>query len=285
MLARLLFPAEHVLLHQVIAGPLGLVVGLVLGLTGAGGAVLSVPLLTLVLQMPMVEAAPIGLLAVTLSSGVGAAIALRRGILRYRAALLMALAGAMATPLGVSVAHRLPNRPLSAVFSLLLFWIAARTWQQTLASRTSLAEQRRERPPPCRLDKSAGRLIWTLPCARLLAGYGVLAGFLSGLLGVGGGFILVPALRKHTDLEMNWVIATSMGVLTLISGLGTAVSALHAPLNLGVGLPFIGGAVAGMMIGRHWSTWLSGRILQRGFAVMAFAAAISMGVQAGLAAQ
>jgi uncharacterized protein len=267
------------LLHDLIAALLGVVVGMVLGLTGAGGAVMSVPLLTLVLQMPIVDAAPIGLLAVTLSAGVGAAIALRRGLLRYRAASLMALAGALASPFGIACAHWLPNRPLSAIFSLVLFWISMRTWLRARQSQASLAAERERQPPPCRLDKSAGRLIWTLACARVLAGYGLLAGFLSGLLGVGGGFILVPALRRHTDLEMNAVIATSMGVLALISGLGAAVYALHAPLNLDTGLPFIGGAVAGVMAGRHCSTWLSGRSLQTGFAVMTLAAALSMAVK------
>src|SRR3954463_1795218 len=115
-------------MHDLLAAVLGTAVGIVLGLTGAGGAVMSVPLLTLVLHLPMVEAAPIGLLAVALSSGLGAALVLRRKILRYKAASLMALAGTIASPLGIELAHRIPNRPLSALFALVLLYVGTRSW-------------------------------------------------------------------------------------------------------------------------------------------------------------
>ena len=74
-----------------IEGVLGAGVGLVLGLTGAGGAILSVPLLSFFLDLTVAQAAPIGLLAVFLSAGVGAILGLRAQILRYKAALLIAV--------------------------------------------------------------------------------------------------------------------------------------------------------------------------------------------------
>jgi uncharacterized protein len=270
------------LIDSLIAAPLGVAVGVVLGLTGAGGAILSVPLLTLVLHMSIVEAAPIGLLAVAASAGLGAALALRRRILRYKAASLMALAGAIASPLGIALAYRLPNRPLTAVFSLLLLWIGVNTWRQARRSAESLAAERERHPPPCRLNPATGKLHWTMPCARALAGSGLTAGFLSGLLGVGGGFIVIPALRKYTDLEMSWVVATSMGVLTIISALGVGVAALHAPINFDAGLPFIIGAVFGMLAGRHWSERLAGRALQIAFATLALGVGVAMGLKAAL---
>ena len=109
-----------------------------------------------------------------------------------------------------------------------------------------------------------------------MAGSGLTAGFLSGLLGVGGGFIIIPALRRYTDLQMNACVATSMGVLTLISAMGVAVSMSHAPLNLVVGTPFIGGAVTGMLLGRHWSARLAGASLQQAFAVLCLCVAAAM---------
>lgn len=265
---------------EAVAGFLGTAVGLVLGLTGAGGAVLSVPLLTLLLGLPMVDAAPIALLAVTISAGLGALLALRRGILRYKAAFLMALAGALASPLGIAAAHRAPNRPLQILFAAILIWIGARAWIDARRKPEDLAAERALRPPPCRLDRSIGKLHWTWPCARRLAGAGLVAGFLSGLLGVGGGFVLIPALRKHTDLEPNAIVATSMGVLTLISGLGAAVSMAHAPLNLPVALPFIGGAALGMLAGRHLANWISGSSLQKAFGSLAFTVAFFMALGA-----
>lgn len=256
-----------------IAAPLGVCVGVVLGLTGAGGAVLSVPLLTLIIGLPLVEAAPIGLLAVTLSAGLGAAIALRQGILRYRAAMLIAAAGFLTAPVGVALAYVLPERLLSALFSLLLFWIGSNTWWKTRAPVDPLVAARE---PPCRLNPKTGKFLWTLPCARVMAGTGLTTGFLSGLLGVGGGFIIIPALRRFTDLPMNACVATSMGVLTLVSALGVAVSVSHAPLNLDVGTPFIAGAVAGMLLGRHWSARLSGARLQQSFALLCLCVAAAM---------
>lgn len=256
-----------------IATPLGACVGVVLGLTGAGGAVLSVPLLTLVLGLSLVEASPIGLLAVTVSAGLGAAMALRHGILRYRAAVLMAAVGSIASPAGIALAYRLPERFLTSLFAMLLFWIGANTWR--LAGMPPQA-QGATPPPPCRVDPKTGRFRWTLRCARVMAGSGLAAGFLSGLLGVGGGFIIIPALRRYTDLPMNACIATSMGVLTLVSAMGVAVSALHAPLNLVVGMPFIAGAVIGMLLGRHWSARLSGARLQQSFALLCLCVAAAM---------
>ena len=256
-----------------IAIPLGACVGVVLGLTGAGGAVLSVPLLTLVVGLSLVEAAPIGLLAVTVSAGLGAAIALRHGILRYRAAALMAATGALASPAGIALAYLLPERLLTALFALLLLWIGSNTLRQ---ARMPPGAQAAAREPPCRLNPETRRFLWTLRCARVMAGSGLAAGFLSGLLGVGGGFIIIPALRRYTDLPMNACIATSMGVLTLVSATGVAVSVAHAPLNLDVAAPFIAGAVIGMLLGRRWSARLSGTRLQQSFSLLCLCVAAAM---------
>jgi uncharacterized membrane protein YfcA len=267
-------------MYELLVACLGIAVGIVLGLTGAGGAVLSVPLLTLVLHLPMVEAAPIALLAVAVSAGLGALAALRIGILRYKAASLMATAGAIASPIGITVAHHVPNRPLTAMFAVVLVWIGIRSWIDARRSPESIAAERLANPPPCVLNRKIGRLHWTWPCAKVLAGSGLVAGFLSGLLGVGGGFILNPALRKYTDLEIGAIVATSMGVLTLISGLGAAVSALHDPINLAVGVPFIAGAIAGMFGGRYLSAWLTGPGLQKAFGTLALVVAGLMIVRA-----
>lgn len=91
---------------------LGAIVGLILALTGAGGAILAVPLLLFVLHLSVAEAAPVALLAVGLSAAVGAVIGLRAGIVRYRAAMLMAVTGTVFSPAGLWLAHRLPNGPL-----------------------------------------------------------------------------------------------------------------------------------------------------------------------------
>jgi uncharacterized protein len=114
-----------------IAGALGVIVGLVLALTGAGGGVIAIPLLVFGLHLPAQQAAPVGLLAVGLAAALGAALGLSQGIVRYRAAGLIGLAGMSAAPLGVIAAQHLPNRPLLAAFAVVLIYTAFRMLRKT----------------------------------------------------------------------------------------------------------------------------------------------------------
>ncbi|MDF3833946.1 sulfite exporter TauE/SafE family protein [Cupriavidus basilensis] len=247
---------------------LGGVVGLILALTGAGGAILAVPLLLFVLHLGMAEAGPIALLAVGVSAALGAVIGLRAGIVRYRAAALMAVAGTICSPLGLWLAHRLPNRPLTLLFAGVLAFVSLRMLRQ--ASAPALQAAAPSGPPqPCQLDSGSGRFIWTAACTRALAASGIGAGFLSGLLGVGGGFVIVPALKRATNAPMHAIVATSLAVITLVSASGVISTALAGRMNWHVGLPFAFGALGGMLLGRVFSSRVSGPRLQQGFAVVA----------------
>ena len=130
--------------------------------------------------------------------------------------------------------------------------------------------------PPCVRDSDSGRFIWTIPCARALALSGAVTGLLSGLLGVGGGFVMVPALQRYTDLPMKSILATSLAVIALVSVTGVASSALAGQLNWVVAVPFCAGALAGMMGGRLISSRLAGPQLQKGFAAVSALVAVGM---------
>ena len=262
-----------------IAITLGIGIGLIMAITGAGGGILSVPLLVFVLHLQMLEASPIGLLAVTVSSGVGALIALRAGHLRYRAAILLAGAGLVLSPIGVWLAHQIPNQPLMIIFATVLCYVAIRTWIDTYKNMRGIAIKS-PKAVPCCLDLSIGRLIWTVPCARALIGSGALAGFLSGLLGVGGGFVIVPALKKISDLPVHSIVATSLGVLCLISLGGVASSGIAGAINWLIALPFAGGAVIGMLAGRLIAPHLSSNLTQFVFASLSFGVAVSLCIKA-----
>ena len=80
---------------------LGALVGIVMGLTGAGGGILAVPLLVFGLHLTIVEAGPVAMLAVGISATVGALLGLKANIVRYRATLLIAVSGILMAPLGV----------------------------------------------------------------------------------------------------------------------------------------------------------------------------------------
>lgn len=254
---------------------LGLVVGIIMSLTGAGGGILAVPLLVFGVQLEISQAGPIGLLAVGVSAAIGAALGLKKGIVRYKAALLMASAGIVLAPLGVWLANRVENRWLSILFSLVLMFVAVKTFQQAGNDNDQQSKDLNRRPP-CIVGAETGKFIWTGPCARSLALSGAIAGLLSGLLGVGGGFVMIPALKRYTDLEMQSMIATSLAVIALVSISAITSSALAVGMNWDIALPFSLGAIVGMLSGRILSSRIAASILQKGFAVLTAIVAIGM---------
>lgn len=260
---------------MLIALGLGLVVGVILALTGAGGGILAVPLLVFGLQMGVAQAGPIGLLAVGMAAALGAILGLRDGIVRYRAAFLIAGSGMLLSPFGLWIAHRIENRWLSVLFALILLLVAARTLRQARPGTLATSDPSHD-AQPCMRDAHSGRFIWTSSCACALGLSGAVAGLLSGLLGVGGGFVMVPALQRYTNLEMRSVVATSLAVIALVSVTGVLASAATGGMAWSVAMPFSAGALAGMFGGRLVSARLAGPHLQIGFAAVAVAVAIGM---------
>ena len=265
-----------------VSAALGSVVGLILALTGAGGAIVAVPLLVFGLGLGVAQAAPIGLFAVALAAGIGALLALREGRVRYKAAALMAATGAVISPAGLWVAHHVPDAPLTLVFALVLARVAWRMLRQQPGPAHDLHGGAEPCPSdlPCRLNLERGKLDWTAPCARALALSGAAAGFLSGLLGVGGGFVIVPALKRASDIPMQGIVATSLAVIALVSIAGVAASAASGHMLWLNALPFAAGALAGMLGGRGFARHVSGARLQQSFAVFAGCVAVGMAVKA-----
>lgn len=256
---------------------LGLVVGLLLALTGAGGGILAVPLLIFGAGLSVAEAGPIALLAVGLAAALGTGLGLKAGTVRYKAALLMAGSGMLLSPLGAWLARRMDNRWLGLLFAVVLLFVAYRTFQRAQTEADSHAMQASHHlAPPCIRDVDSGRFVWTTRCAQALALSGSLAGLLSGLLGVGGGFVLVPALQRATDLAMQSVVATSLAVIALVSVSGVLFLALTGHLNWAIAVPFCGAALAGMMGGRLLAGRLAGPQLQKGFAAVSALVALAM---------
>ena len=251
---------------------LGTLVGLLLALTGAGGGILAVPLLVFVLRLGVAQAAPIGLLAVGLAAAMAATLGLRDGIVRYRAAALMGGLAMVLAPLGVAAAQRVANAPLTLAFAAVLALSAWRMWQR---ARKAIAMADDDRAPlPCVLDARDGRLVWTRPCAQALALTGVTAGLLSGLLGVGGGFVIVPALTRFTELSARSVVATSLAVIALASIGGVGAAAWHGSIEWAVALPFAAGSVAASLLARLIAARVAGPRLQQGFAVVSAGVAV-----------
>jgi len=260
---------------NLISPALGILVGILMGLTGAGGGILSVPLLVFFLGLPIAEAAPIALCAVALASSIGAILGLRDRILRYKAAGFMAIFGLILSPIGLWLTPQIPNAPLQILFSLILLYVAARLLNQAGNEIRGIPEENRK-PPPCLVNPAIGKLQWTLPCARSLMFAGSVAGFLSGLLGVGGGFIIVPALKRYTDLPVKSIVATSLGVLAIITGGGAIFSAASGNLNIEVAAPFAIAALGGLLMGLLLGKRLSGPYTQLIFSIFTLIIAIGL---------
>jgi uncharacterized membrane protein YfcA len=114
----------------------------------------------------------------------------------------------------------------------------------------------------------------------MMAMAGNLAGFLSGLLGVGGGFIIVPALQKVTDLHMQSIMPTSLAVIALVSLVGVISAMAMRGMDWAIALPFAFGAAAGMLLVSAFAKRFTGPRLQQGFAILAATVATGMGIKA-----
>jgi len=264
---------------------LGLFIGLVLAITGAGGAILSLPLLVFFLNLKMVDAAPISLMAITLSAGLAAGLGLRSGIVRYKAATLLASFGVLFAPLGVLLAHQLPERVLAILFSVVLLIVSIRSFQKFRTPTLLIGDDcddpngcddDKKPEPACSVNPATSKLFWNAPCTKRLILTGSFSGFLSGLLGVGGGFIIVPTLHSISNLENKMIVATSLAVISLVSMVSAFSYASNGAIIWHIALPFVGATVVGMMLGRMLHSKISSHISVLIFGLLSSVIAIVM---------
>jgi uncharacterized protein len=265
---------------------LGLFVGFVLAITGAGGAILSLPLLVFFLHLKMIDAAPISLMAIMLSAGIAAGLGLRSGIVRYKAATLLATFGVLCAPLGVYVAYQLPEKVLAILFSFVLLTVSWRSFQKFQTPTLLIGDDCDDpngcddandlKAPPCEINPATSKLFWTAPCTKRLILTGGFSGFLSGLLGVGGGFIIVPTLHSISNLETKMIVATSLAVITLVSMASALSYAGDGNILWSVAVPFVGASVVGMLIGRIFHHKIPSHISVLIFGILSLTIAILM---------
>jgi len=255
---------------------LGGAIGLVMGITGAGGGVLAVPALLFGLHLSMQQAAPVSMVGVAVAASVGALEGLRRGVVRYRAAAVIALSGWPFSALGVAVAHRVSDLALRIAFVGVLSVVA---WRQFGRAARAEAEAHAHQSHVAELDPSTGRFVWTPRAWGGFVAIGVVTGFVSGLLGVGGGFVLVPLLAHLTALNAPSLVGTSLMVTALITAFGAGSAAWQGvPVPWSLTLGFTAALVAGMVFGRTVAHRLPERALRRAFALLVLGVALAMAV-------
>jgi len=247
---------------------LGVLIGAIMGLTGAGGGILAVPVLVAGLHWSMQQAAPVALIAVAAGAAVGAVDGFRHRLVRYKAALLMAVCGIPVTRLGQYWAQLLPQFLLMGGFALLMLAVSWRFYKQ---STQKLANQEHDTLHLAMISSETGKFIWTPVASMVLASIGMLTGLMTGLLGVGGGFLIVPLMKRFTHLAVPGIVATSLFVITLV-GTGGVLNSVLAGAQLPVPetASFVSAMVGGMLVGRRVSRKLEAWQVQRGFALLLF---------------
>ncbi|TQJ36968.1 sulfite exporter TauE/SafE family protein [Streptomyces sp. NBC_00080] len=231
----------------------GGVIGLALGGLGGGGSVLAVPALIYLVHFTPAQATTASLIIVTLTSVTALAGHARDGNVAWRTGLLFAAAGIVPAVIAGAAAGHLPNAVLTLAFAV----IAA------LAAVRMLRPARTEPSGPVNPRKAGA------------AGAGL--GAVTGFLGVGGGFLAVPALVGVLGLTMRRAVGTSLLVITINSMAAlTARAGSGAHLDWVVIAPFTAAAILGAWDGKRLSKKLNGQTLQRLFAYVLLAVAVFM---------
>ncbi|MFC7824011.1 sulfite exporter TauE/SafE family protein [Streptomyces sp. NPDC057375] len=237
----------------------GAVAGVSLGALGAGGSILTVPALIYLLGFTPAAATTASLVVVIVTSVTALVAHARAGTVRWRAGLLFAAAGVLPAAAAGALSARVPEAVLTVLFA-------------ALAALAGLHMLRRRTPP------ENGTVSGTRA-----AGAGAGLGAVTGFLGVGGGFLAVPALVTVLAVPMSAAVGTSLLVVSanaLVALAGRAHSAVH--LDLGLLLPFLATAVLGAWDGRRLATKVSAATLRCVFGAVLLAVAVAMGATAVL---
>lgn len=218
---------------------LGGLVGVVLGLLGGGGSLIAVPLLARGLGLPARQAVATALGAVSLAALSAAAVHARARAVDARAALVFGVLGALGSLLGAQAA-----RWIAGSTQLLLF-----AGVTLVAGALMLRPRRAAAAPDPHRDQEPERPARARAAVLLPAALGT--GLLTGLLGVGGGFIIVPALTLVVGLPIRRAVGTSLVVLGVTALSGFASYATWVPLTgpTGVGAPGLAFALAAAATG------------------------------------
>ncbi|MCC5797593.1 MAG: sulfite exporter TauE/SafE family protein [Methylophaga sp.] len=255
----------------------GILIGLVLGLTGAGGSVFAVPLLIMLTGMTVHQAVGLSLGAVAVTALFGCLRAKTRKTMLMLPALLLSISGMLLVPVGQWLGSQLDAMALVIGFAILAILIAIRMWRMAIRNPESSAITRAS---DLTIDSTQGLLCRLSPngqfqmrprCMSGLLIGGAVVGVLSGMFGVGGGFLIVPLLLYLSQVSFRQAVGTSLLVITVISGIGfisfllMSESAQTLPVNLMLWL--MAGGVLGMIFGQLLTDKIANARLQKIFAV------------------
>lgn len=226
----------------------GLACGTVLGLLGSGGAILTVPTLVYFLGVAPKSAIVVSLGAVAITAAVAAVTHWRRRNVNPPVAAWFAVFGVIGTYIGTLIGAAVPAAAQLIVFAMVMYGAAFRMLRRDADDLAPVA--------------SGGSAVR----AGRIAAVGIGLGMLTGAIGVGGGFLIVPALVLFAGLSMPQAIGTSLVVVTANSAAGFAGYLGKVDVDWRLFATFTGIAVAGGFLGVAISHLLSAKRLRSGFA-------------------
>ncbi|MGW7004048.1 sulfite exporter TauE/SafE family protein [Streptomyces sp. NPDC054933] len=240
---------------------LGGLIGLCLGALGGGGSILTVPVLVYALGQSAQSATTGGLVVVGVTAVCGTWSHARAGNVRWGAGVAFGASGIAASYAGTALNRSVDPTVLMLCFAALMVVSAAAMFRRCRASA----------PVPERTRKA--------PVVRILAS-GLAVGFLTGFLGVGGGFVIVPALVGALGYEMPVAVGTSLLVIAINSAVALAARAGEETFHWRVIAPLTVAAVLGSLLGRHVCARVPSASLGRAFATLTLAVAGYLAVRA-----
>ncbi len=238
-----------------LAFAVGIVMGLVFAVLGAGGGIIAVPVLLALFSLPM-SSATTGSLAVVWAAAVTATFGHGRAKrVDWRVALAFGLPSIAGAMVGARLNALAPERLTMALFALVLLVATAAMFRKKPEAPTAAA----------------------LPVV-LAAGLGI--GVVTGFLGVGGGFLVVPALVTLAQVPLHRAVGTSAAIIAGSSFAGALTTLVRDPALVALVLPIAGGAVLGALVGAPLAGRLPEQPLRYGFAALALTIAVAMGWRA-----
>jgi uncharacterized protein len=223
----------------------GTIVGIVLGTVGGGGSIIAMPLLLYVVGMPSVHAA-IGTSAVAVSLGAlgNLVVSARRRLVKWPCAIVFSVSGLLGTFAGSHLALQLPGAKILSLFGGLMLVVGT----------LMLLQKNAEGDPDVRLTLKTARHM-----APWLIATGLAVGALAGFFGIGGGFLIVPALILATGMPITSAIGTSLVAITIFGAATAGTYAWSGEVVWKTVVLFVGGGIAGSVVGQ----WAGARLGDR----------------------
>lgn len=277
-----------------LALPLGVLIGVGLGALGAGGSILTVPVLVFVAGRSPSSATTTSLLVVAIAAAVGAAAHQRAGRVHLRTGVTFGVIGFGGTLVGSMLNRKVEGDVLLLAFALLMMvaaWriIAGCPSCTRAAEAVALAGARpaamsARTGAAVHVDASAqvGSAAFTPAQIPKVVIAATVVGLVSGLFGVGGGFVVVPALTLVLGFSMPDAIGTSLLIVALNAGIAFAMRVATGPVDWATAATFAAAATAGTQIGSAFANRLDAKMMQRSFATVLVVVAVYTGTRAAV---